>query len=46
MDYYIKTDDWERIFKILARTNIRSGNEVKLRRFIEAIWYISRSSCQ
>jgi transposase len=47
MDYHIKTDDWEHIFKVLqTRTDIRSGNEVKLRCFIEAIWYMARSGCQ
>jgi transposase len=47
MNYYIKREDWEHIFKILqTRTNIRTGNEAKLRLFIEAIWYMARSGCQ
>lgn len=47
MNYYIKTADWEHIFGILRkRKDIRTGNAAKLRLFIEAIWYISRSGCQ
>ena len=47
MNYYIKTEDWKHIFQILRkRTDIRTGNESRLRIFIEAIWFISRSGCQ
>lgn len=47
MDYYIKTEDWEHILKVLRkRADIRTGNAARLRLFIEAIWFISRSGCQ
>jgi transposase len=47
MTYYIKTGDWEHIFQTLSkRTDIRTGNEAKLRLFIEAIWFMARSGCQ
>lgn len=47
MNYYIKTSDWKHIFTILSkRKDIRTGNEKKLRLFVEAVWYISRSGCQ
>ena len=47
MDYYIKIEDWKHIFTILReRKDIRTGNEEKLRLFIEAIWYMARSGCQ
>lgn len=47
MDYHIKTQEWEQIISILRmRKDIKTKNENKLRRFIEAIWYIVRSGCQ
>lgn len=47
MDYHIKTREWEQIIAILrTRKDIKTKNENKLRRFIEAIWYIVRSGCQ
>ena len=47
MNYYIKTEDWEHIFRVLrTRRDIRTGNHVRLRLFIEAIWYIARTGCQ
>jgi len=47
MEYYIKTEDWKHIFQILSkRGDIRTGNEAKLRLFIEAIWYVARTGCQ
>jgi len=47
MNYYIKTKDWEHIFGILRkRKDIRSGNSARLRLFIEAVWFMSRSGCQ
>ncbi|RTK92427.1 MAG: IS5 family transposase [Rickettsiales bacterium] len=47
MDYHIKTENWKYIFNRLSkRQDIRTGNESKLRIFIEAVWFISRSGCQ
>lgn len=47
MHYYIKTREWEQIFTVLSkRKDIKIGNENKIRLFIEAIWYITRSGCQ
>ena len=47
MDYHIKTENWKYIFNRLSkRQDIRTGNESKLRTFIEAVWFISRSGCQ
>lgn len=47
MDYHIKTQEWEQIIAILrTRKDIKTKNENKLRRFIEAIWYMARSGCQ
>lgn len=47
MDYYIKPEEWKHIFKTLRTiSNIRTGNENKLRIFIESIWFIARSGCQ
>lgn len=47
MDYHIKTQEWEQIIAILrTRKDIKTRNENKLRRFIEAIWYMARAGCQ
>lgn len=47
MNYYIKQREWEQIFKILQiRKDINSINEAKLRRFIEAVYYVMRTGCQ
>lgn len=47
MKYHIKPREWEQIIAILGkRKDIKTKNESKLRRFIEAIWYIARSGCQ
>ena len=47
MNYHIKTENWKYIFSILIkREDIRTGNESKLRLFIEAVWFMSRSGCQ
>ena len=47
MDYHIKAREWEQIISILRTTkDIKTKNENKLRRFIEAIWYIVRTGCQ
>ena len=47
MDYFIKEKEWKHIFAFLRmRRDIRTGNEVKLRRFVEGIWYVCRSGCQ
>jgi transposase len=47
MDYHIKTQEWEQIIVILrTRKDIKTRNDSKLRRFIEAIWFMARSGCQ
>ena len=47
MDYHIKAQEWKQIIAILrTRQDIKTRNESKLRRFIEAIWYMARSGCQ
>jgi len=47
MEYYIKSQEWKQILTILrTRKDIKTRNESKLRRFIEAIWYMARSGCQ
>lgn len=47
MNYYIKPREWKHIFSYLqTRKDIRTGNEPKLRRFIEALWYVCRTGCQ
>lgn len=47
MNYYIKNEEWKQIFDILSNIKgIHKRNEKKLRCFMEAIWYISRTGCQ
>ena len=47
MDYHIKTQEWKEIILILrTRKDIKTRNENKLRRFIEAVRYIAESGCQ
>jgi transposase len=47
MDYFIKEHKWKQIFlRLRKRKDIRTQQEDKLRRYIEAIWYIMRSGCQ
>lgn len=47
MNYRIKIREWKQIIEILRkRKDIKTRNEDKIRRFIEAIWYITRSGCQ
>jgi transposase len=47
MDYFIKKEEWKHILGILSqRKDIYTKNEEKLRVFIEAVWYITRSGCQ
>jgi transposase len=47
MDYFIKKHEWEEIFRILSNIKrIHTKNEASTRRFIEAIWFISRTGCQ
>jgi transposase len=47
MNYFIKDHEWEEIFKILSNIKrIHTNNEAKTRKFIEAIWYTSRTGCQ
>jgi len=44
MNDHIKTESWKRIFNTLRkREDIRTINESKLRLFIDAVWFISRS---
>jgi transposase len=47
MDYFIKENEWLCIFSILQkRQDLYVGKEGALRRFIEAVWYITRTGCQ
>ncbi len=47
MNYYIKANEWEEIFKKLRMIKkIHTRNELALRQFIEGVWYIARSGCQ
>ena len=47
MKYYIKEKNWKQIFEFLKRVKgVHSKDEKKLRKFIEAIWYMARSGCQ
>ena len=47
MDYHIKTREWEQIIAILrTRKDIKTRNENRVRKFIEAVWYMARSGCQ
>lgn len=47
MDYRIKEDNWKEILKKLQiKKRIHTKKEDKLRKFIEAVWYIVRSGCQ
>ena len=47
MDYHIKEQDWEQIFNFLHTVKgLHTTNKVKLRQFIEAVWYMARSGCQ
>ena len=46
MQYYIKAKEWQEIFSILCtRKDIRTGNEAKVRLFMEATLYITRGGC-
>ncbi|MBL9029034.1 MAG: transposase [Caedimonas sp.] len=45
--YYIKTEDWEKIYTFLkTRIDIRVGNERKTRAFAEAVYFIMRTGAQ
>jgi transposase len=45
--YYIKSEDWEKIYKFLKYCrDIRVGNEVKTRLFAEAVYFIMRTGAQ
>jgi transposase len=47
MDYFIKEQEWKEIFRILSNIKrIHTKNETNIRRFVEAIWFVSRSGCQ
>jgi len=46
MNYYIKNETWEKIYCFLKTEKGIHKNEFRLRRFIESIWYMSRSGCQ
>lgn len=47
MNYYIKDREWEIIFTNLRQIKgIHTQNEIIIRRFIEAVWYITRTGCQ
>jgi transposase len=45
--YYIKTEDWEKIYEFLhIRPDVRVGNEEKTRMFAEAVYFIMRTGAQ
>ncbi|WP_341763544.1 IS5 family transposase [Candidatus Tisiphia endosymbiont of Beris chalybata] len=47
MKYYINERVWEVIITFLKQTKgIHSHDEASLRKFIEAIWFVTRSGCQ
>lgn len=47
MNYFIKEREWVEIFKILRSfKDIHTKDEQRLHQFIEALWYIARTSCQ
>ncbi|MBD0391463.1 transposase [Wolbachia endosymbiont of Pentalonia nigronervosa] len=47
MKYYIQETKWKQIFANLKSVKgIHSKDEDRLRKFMEAIWYIVRSGCQ
>ena len=47
MKYYIDLNTWKQILEFLQQIKgIHTEDEVSLRRFIEAIWFMVRSGCQ
>lgn len=47
MEYYIKSGEWEQMFEVITGIkHIHKKSEQKLRLFVEAVWYITRSGCQ
>jgi transposase len=45
--YYIKSDDWKKIYKFLQfQSGIRVKNEAKTRAFAEAVYCIMRTGAQ
>lgn len=45
--YYIKTEDWEKIYAFLkTRKDTRVGNEEKIRIFAEGVYFIMRTGAQ
>ena len=44
---YIKQEDWSKIYSVLKENRqIRVGNEVKTRRFMEGVYFIMRTGAQ
>jgi transposase len=47
MDYHIRTHECEKFLCILSSIhNIKTKDELKLRKFIEALWFMARTGCQ
>lgn len=47
MKYHIDSRSWEQLLLFLEGIQgLHTGDEVSLRRFIEAVWYVVRSGCQ
>ncbi len=47
MTYHLKKAEWRKIFCVLQTIpSIHLRGEKKLRRFIEAVWYVMRGGCQ
>jgi transposase len=47
MKYYIKAGEWTRILFFVRKIRVLHTRETKkLRRFLEAVWYVTRTGCQ
>lgn len=47
MRFYMKPVQWERILSILRTFwALHTKNTKRLRRFMEAVWYVNRTGCQ
>lgn len=47
MEYYIEASAWGKVLSFLRNIKgLHTSNEMKLRQFIEAVWYIARTGCQ
>ena len=47
MQYYLRDDVFERIYGFLrAESGIHAGDKAKIRRFVEAIYWMARSGAQ